>query len=147
MQKQIIPIGADHAGFNLKQALITYLTSKGYEVKDFGCHSEASIDYPDYAHPVANMVEENEGMLGILICGSGNGISMTANKHQGVRSALCWKKEIAELARQHNDANILTLPARFISEAEAMEMVDVFFSTEFEGGRHQGRVDKIACGN
>ena len=147
MQKQIIPIGADHAGFNLKQALITYLTSKGYEVKDFGCHSEASIDYPDYAHPVANMVEENEGMLGILICGSGNGISMTANKHQGVRSALCWKKEIAELARQHNDANILTLPARFISEAEAMEMVDVFFSTEFEGGRHQGRVNKIACGN
>lgn len=145
MQKQIIPIGADHAGFHLKQALITYLTNKGYEVKDFGCHSDASIDYPDYAHPVATMVEENEEMLGILICGSGNGISMTANKHQGVRSALCWKKEIAELARQHNDANILTLPARFISEEEAKEMVDVFFSTAFEGGRHQGRVDKIAC--
>ena len=145
MQKQIIPIGADHAGFYLKQALIAYLTNNGYEVKDFGCHSEASIDYPDYAHPVASMVEENEGMLGILICGSGNGISMTANKHQGVRSALCWKKEIAELARQHNDANILTLPARFISEEEAKEMVDIFLSTAFEGGRHQGRVDKIAC--
>jgi ribose 5-phosphate isomerase B len=145
MQKQIIPIGADHAGFYLKQALIAYLTNNGYEVKDFGCHSEASIDYPDYAHPVASMVEENERMLGILICGSGNGISMTANKHQGVRSALCWKKEIAELARQHNDANILTLPARFISEEEAKEMVDIFLSTAFEGGRHQGRVDKIAC--
>ena len=147
MYKQIIPIGADHAGFHLKQALISYLTTRGYEVKDFGCHSEESIDYPDYAHPVANMVEENEGMLGILICGSGNGINMTANKHQGVRGALCWKKEIAVLAHQHNNTNILTLPARFISEEEAKEMLDVFFSTEFEGGRHQGRVDKIACDN
>ena len=143
--KKLIPIGADHAGFNLKSQLITHLESKGYELKDFGCFSEESIDYPDYGHPVADMVESNEGVLGILICGSGNGINMTANKHQGVRSALCWKKELAELARLHNNANIITLPARFITVEEAIEMVDVFLSTEFEGGRHQNRVNKIAC--
>lgn len=143
--KNIIPIGADHAGFELKEKIIGYLTKKGYELKDFGCYSTDSIDYPDFGHPVAQMVEENEGMLGILICGSGNGISMTANKHQGVRSALCWKKELAELARQHNNANIITLPARFITIEEGIEMVDVFLSTEFEGGRHQNRVNKIAC--
>ena len=142
---KIIPIGADHAGFQLKSKIIKHLEEKGYELKDFGCYSEESIDYPDYGHPVADMIESNQGMLGILICGSGNGINMTANKHQGVRSALCWKKEIAELARQHNDANIIALPARFISEEEAIEMVDVFFSTLFEGGRHQNRVNKIAC--
>jgi ribose 5-phosphate isomerase B len=145
MSIKIIPIGADHAGFQLKETLKKHLSSKGYEVNDFGCFSEESIDYPDFAHPVAEMVEQNEGMLGILICGSGNGISMSANKHQGIRSALCWKTEVAELARLHNDANILTLPARFISEKEAIEMVDVFFSTTFEGGRHQKRVDKISC--
>lgn len=145
MENKVIPIGADHAGYELKQYLIEYLTSKGYQLKDFGCHSEESIDYPDYGHPVAEMVQENKGMLGILICGSGNGINMTANKHQGVRSALCWKKEIAELARQHNDANIITLPARFISKNEAVEMVEAFLQTEFEGGRHQRRIDKIAC--
>lgn len=146
MSKQIIPIGADHAGFQLKQFLISKLTEKGYEMKDFGCYSEESIDYPDFGHPVASFVEENKGTLGILICGSGNGINMTANKHQGVRSALCWKKEIAELARQHNNANIITLPARFITEEEALGMVELFFSTEFEGGRHQKRIDKIpAC--
>lgn len=145
MQQIIIPIGADHAGFQLKEAVKKHLESKGYTVKDFGCHSEDSIDYPDFGHPVAKMVEENSGMIGVLICGSGNGINMTANKHQGIRSALCWKKEIAELARLHNNANIITLPARFISEAEAIEMVDVFFSTSFEGGRHQNRIDKIAC--
>ena len=143
--KKIIPIGADHAGFELKARIISYLTEKGYEMKDFGCYSTDSIDYPDFGHPVAQMVEENTGMLGILICGSGNGISMTANKHQGVRSALCWKKELAQLARQHNDANIITLPARFISEEEGIEMIDIFLSTEFEGGRHQNRVNKIAC--
>jgi ribose 5-phosphate isomerase B len=143
--KTIIPIGADHAGFELKAKLIEHLTLKGYEIKDFGCYSLDSIDYPDFGHPVAQMVEENEGMLGVLICGSGNGISMTANKHQGVRSALCWKKELAELARQHNNANIITLPARFITEEEGVEMVDIFLSTEFEGGRHQTRVKKIAC--
>ena len=143
--KKIIPIGADHAGFNLKRELIAHLELKGYELKDFGCYSEDSIDYPDYGHPVAAMVEENEGIFGILICGSGNGINMTANKHQGVRSALCWNKELAELARLHNNANIIALPARFITKEEAIEMVDVFFSTAFEGGRHQKRVDKIAC--
>jgi ribose 5-phosphate isomerase B len=144
--KRVIPIGADHAGFQHKAAVIQHLEAAGYEVKDFGCYSEESIDYPDFGHPVAQMVEENEGMLGILICGSGNGINMTANKHQGVRSALCWKKELAELARQHNNANIIALPARFISEAEGLEMVDAFLSTEFEGGRHERRVEKIACG-
>lgn len=139
----IIPIGCDHAGFQLKETLKSYLEEKGYEVKDFGCYTEDSIDYADFAHPVADMVETTEGLKGILICGSGNGINMTANKHQGIRAALCWKKEIAQLAREHNDANILTLPARFISEAEGKEMVDTFFSTEFEGGRHQRRIDKI----
>jgi len=144
--KKVIPIGADHAGFELKSAVIQHLEAAGYEMKDFGCYSEESIDYPDFGHPVAEMVEENEGMLGILICGSGNGINMTANKHQGVRSALCWKKELAELARLHNNANIIALPARFISEVEGLEMVDTFLSTDFEGGRHERRVGKIACG-
>jgi ribose 5-phosphate isomerase B len=142
---QLIPIGSDHAGFELKQAIIDHLTKVGFELKDFGCYSKDSIDYPDFGHPVASMVEENEGMLGILICGSGNGINMTANKHQGVRSALCWKKELAELSRSHNNANIIALPARFISEEEALEMVDAFLNTSFEGGRHALRVDKIAC--
>lgn len=141
----IIPIGADHAGFQLKQELITFLEQNGYAVRDFGCHSEDSIDYPDFAHPVANHVLEHSDCLGILICGSGNGINMTANKHQGIRSALCWKKEIAELARAHNNANIIALPARFISSEEAKEMVLAFLETPFEGGRHQRRVDKIAC--
>ena len=121
------------------------LLNKGYEVKDYGCFSEDSIDYPDYAHPVAEHIENNPRTLGILLCGSGNGISMTANKHQEIRSALCWKKEIAELARQHNDANIITLPARFITTEEAIEMVDTFLNTPFEGGRHANRVGKIPC--
>lgn len=141
----MIPIGCDHAGFQTKQAIIEHLLSKGYEVKDYGCFSEDSIDYPDYAHPVAEHIENNPGTLGILLCGSGNGISMTANKHQEIRSALCWKKEIAELARQHNDANIITLPARFITTEEAIEMVDTFLNTPFEGGRHANRVGKIPC--
>jgi ribose 5-phosphate isomerase B len=145
MSQKVIPIGADHAGFILKGKIIQFLESKGYQVKDFGCFSEESIDYPDFAHPVAEMVEQNTGMLGILICGSGNGINMTANKHKGIRSALCWNKEIAELARQHNDANIIALPARFISEEEALDIVDTFLGTAFEGGRHQRRVDKISC--
>lgn len=145
MSKVIIPIGADHAGFDLKETLKSYLTDKGFEMKDFGCYSDQSVDYPDFAHPVASMVEENEGMKGVLICGSGNGINMTANKHQGVRSALCWMPEIAELARLHNNANIVVLPARFISTEEACAIVDVFFKTEFEGGRHQNRVNKINC--
>lgn len=141
---KLIPIGADHAGFELKIAVINHLNNLGYETKDFGCYSTKSIDYPDFGHPVAKMVEENEGMKGILICGSGNGINMTANKHQGIRSAICWKKELAELARQHNDANIIALPARFITEKEAIDMIDAFLGTEFEGGRHANRVSKIA---
>ena len=144
MSRKIIPIGSDHAGFILKGYIIQFLESRGYELKDFGCFSEESIDYPDYAHPVAEMVAQNKGMLGILICGSGNGINMTANKHKGIRSALCWSPEIASLARQHNDANIVALPARFISIEDALEIVDTFLGTAFEGGRHQGRIDKIS---
>jgi ribose 5-phosphate isomerase B len=139
----MIVIGCDHAGFELKNKIITHLSEKGFEVKDTGCYSEDSIDYADYAHPVAFEVEENSDVTGILICGSGNGINMTANKHQGVRSALCWTPEISKLAREHNDANILTLPGRFLTEELALEIVDVFFSTEFEGGRHLNRINKI----
>ena len=145
MSKTIIPIGADHAGFELKEQLITYLTGKGFEVKDYGCHSTDSIDYPDYAHPVADFIESNAGVKGILICGSGNGINMTVNKHEGVRAALCWTKEIAALARQHNNANIISIPARFTAIPQALEMVDTFLKTSFEGGRHQARVQKITC--
>jgi ribose 5-phosphate isomerase B len=141
-----IAIGSDHAGFALKAKLITILEAAGHQVKDFGCYSEDSIDYPDYAHPVANEVEQDAADLGVLICGSGNGISMTANKHQGIRCALCWTPEIASLARQHNDANILSLPARFISEELATEILHAFLSAQFEGGRHATRVGKIACG-
>ena len=140
-----VAIGSDHAGVLLKQSVIKLLTSKGFELKDYGPETEDSVDYPDYAHPVANSVENKEFELGILICGSGNGINMTANKHQGIRAALCWEEEIASLARQHNDANILVMPARFISEEKALAIVDTFFSTEFEGGRHQNRVNKISC--
>ena len=141
----MIVIGCDHAGFELKSKIINHLLEKGFDVEDMGCYSEDSIDYADYAHPVASKVEDNSDVNGILICGSGNGINMTANKHQGVRSALCWTPEISKLARQHNDANILTLPGRFVSEELALEIVDVFFSTEFEGGRHLNRINKIPC--
>lgn len=140
-----LAIGADHAGFSLKEKLKKYLKDQGHEVKDFGPDSEASVDYPDFAHPVAISVEKKEVELGLLMCGSGNGINMTANKHAGIRAALCWNAEIAKLARQHNNANILTLPARFMEESEAKKCVDVFLSTPFEGGRHEGRVKKIAC--
>ena len=141
----MIVIGCDHAGFELKSKIINHLLEKGFDVEDMGCYSEDSIDYADYAHPVASKVEENIEVKGILICGSGNGINMTANKHQGVRSALCWTPEISKLAREHNDANILTLPGRFVSEELALEIVDVFLSTEFEGGRHLNRINKISC--
>lgn len=141
----IIPIGADHAGFALKEAVKEHFTKLGYKFKDYGTYSEDSIDYPDYGHPVAQHVLDNKGTLGIVICGSGNGINMTVNKHQGIRGALCWNEEIVALARQHNDANILSLPGRFISEEEGIKFVEVFLNTEFEGGRHQRRVDKIAC--
>ena len=143
---KVIPIGADHAGFQLKEELKKHFTELGYEFKDYGTYSEESIDYPDYAHPVAKHVEENEGTLGIVICGSGNGINMTVNKHQGIRSALTWTVELAELARQHNDANIIALPARFISKENGIKMVDKFLNTHFEGGRHQKRVNKITYG-
>jgi ribose 5-phosphate isomerase B len=139
-----IHIGADHAGFELKTKVIEKLKSQGYDVVDHGTHSLDSVDYPDYAHPTASAVEQEQGK-GILICGSANGVAITANKHQGVRAAICWSVEISKLARQHNDANILCIPARFVSESEAMEIVDAFLSTDFEGGRHQNRVNKIAC--
>ena len=145
MSNITIPIGSDHAGYELKESLKSYLSDKGYEMRDFGCHSSESVDYPDFAHPVASLVEGSTDIKGILICGSGNGISMTANKHQGIRAAISWKAEIAELARLHNDANILVLPARFITEQEAKSIVDTFFSTDFEGGRHKNRVNKISC--
>ena len=141
----LIPIGSDHAGFALKTKIIQHLEAKGFTLEDKGCYSKDSIDYADYAHPVASLVESTTGMKGILLCGSGNGINMTANKHQGVRSALCWSPEIAKLAREHNDANILTLPARFLTEEVALEIVDIFFNTAFEGGRHQNRIEKIPC--
>ncbi len=143
--KHIFPIGCDHAGFELKLKVIELLQQMGYEVHDFGCFSADSIDYADFAHPVAVAVESSPGSKGIVICGSGNGINMTVNKHQGVRSALCWSPEITRLARQHNDANILALPARFITEEMGLEMVSIFLSTDFEGGRHQTRIDKIPC--
>lgn len=140
-----VAIGSDHAGFELKEIIREYLTSNGHTVKDFGCYSEERADYPDHAHPVANGVEKGEFKLGVLICGSGNGINMSANKHQGIRSALCWEPEIAALARQHNNANIVAMPARFISVEKAKQIVDEFFNNEFEGGRHEDRVNKIAC--
>ena len=140
-----IAIGGDHAGFEYKQMLIPMLEAAGHEVKDFGPFSEASVDYPDLAHPVALSVEKGETQFGILICGSGNGVAITANKHQGIRAALCWTEDLGLLARQHNDANILCLPARFIDIDLAKKIVNNFLSMEFEGGRHQNRVDKISC--
>ena len=138
-----IAIGADHAGFDYKKELIEALNVK--EVKDFGTYSDASADYPDFAHPVASAVESGEFDLGILVCGSANGVAITANKHQGIRAAICWTVELAELARKHNNANIVCIPARFISIDEAEKIVAAFLSTEFEGGRHATRVGKIAC--
>lgn len=139
-----IAICSDHAGYQLKQDVVKYLNDKQVEaVKDFGAWSSESSDYPDFAHPMANAVEQGEFDFGISICGSGNGISMTVNKHPGIRAGLCWNAEIAHLARLHNNANVLSLPARFISKEEAFTMLDVFFSTDFEGGRHQNRIDKI----
>lgn len=141
----IIPIGCDHAGYSLKLKVIDYLKSKGYSVQDFGTFSEESVDYPDFGHQVAEYIVANPGSLGIVICGSGNGINMTVNKYKEIRSALCWTAEIAGLARLHNDANIVALPARFISEDLALEIVETFLTKFFEGGRHQRRVDKISC--
>lgn len=140
-----IAIGNDHAGTEYKFAIIALLNEKGIEVINHGTDEESSVDYPDFVHPVATNVSNKEVDFGILLCGSANGVSMTANKHQKVRAALCWNKEIVELARQHNNANILCIPARFTSKAQVLEMVKTFLETPFEGGRHQGRVDKIPC--
>ncbi len=138
-----IGICSDHAGYLLKEYVKRWLTSKGWEFKDFGTHSEESCDYPDFAHPLALAVESGECYPGIAVCGSGNGISMTLNKHQGIRAALCWEPEIARLARQHNDANILVMPGRFVTNEEADKIMTEFFESQFEGGRHQKRIDKI----
>ena len=138
-----IGIACDHAGYELKEFLVGYLSSKGYEVTDFGTDSEQSVDYPDFAHPLAEAVASGELPAGIGICGSGEGMSMTLNKHRGIRAGLCWMPEIAELTRLHNDANILVLPARFVSNDEAIAIVDKFLTTGFEGGRHVRRIAKI----
>ena len=143
MRVNKIAIGSDHAGFELKEKLLTYLKEINVDFKDFGPFSEDRVDYPDFAHPVAFAIEEKKYDLGILICGSGNGINMSANKHEGIRSALCWQEDIAEMARLHNNANVLALPGRYISEEEAKKCVKVFLKTEFEGGRHKDRINKI----
>ena len=140
-----ISIGNDHAGPEYKKAIVDMLKANGYEVTNYGTDSADSVDYPDFAHPVALDVESKKADFGIIICGSGNGIAMSANKHQGIRAALCWTKEIAVLARQHNNANIISIPARYTSIPQAVEMVQTFLNTDFEGGRHQNRVDKISC--
>ncbi len=140
-----IAIGCDHAGFEYKEEIKNMLVSAGYLVKDFGTHSTASMDYPDVAHPVALSIEKHEAQLGILICGSANGVAMAANKHQGVRAAICWQNELSKLARTHNNANVLCLPARFIELELAKEITHTFVDTNFEGGRHVNRVDKISC--
>ncbi|WP_293304773.1 ribose 5-phosphate isomerase B [Pedobacter sp. UBA5917] len=138
-----IAIGADHAGFEYKEILKDFL--KDYELKDFGTYSESSVDYPDFAHPVAAAVESGEFTYGILLCGSANGVAITANKHQHIRAGLCWENEVAALVRKHNDANVLCIPARFVSEELAKEITTTFLNTAFEGGRHQNRVEKISC--
>jgi ribose 5-phosphate isomerase B len=140
-----IAIAADHAGFELKVQLLPFLHQLGLSTEDLGTHSLDSMDYPDVAHPLATQVESSEAEFGVLICGSANGVAMAANKHQGIRAAICWNTEIASLARQHNNANVLCLPARFISVEEAFQITKTFLDTEFEGGRHQRRVDKIGC--
>jgi ribose 5-phosphate isomerase B len=140
-----IAIGGDHAGFDYKAAVIEWLTEKGYQLIDKGVYNNKSADYPDYAHPVADLVEQGHAAVGILICGSANGVAMTANKHQGIRAALCWQTDVAKLTRQHNDANIICIPARFVALEYAKQMIEVFLQTEFEGGRHANRVNKISC--
>jgi len=140
-----IAIGSDHAGFDYKEEIVKWLTEKGYKVNDKGVDANKSVDYPDYAHPVADAVENGEVAFGILLCGSANGVCITANKHQGIRAGLSFEPEVAKLIRQHNDANIIGIPARFVSLEVAKQMVELFIETPFEGGRHQTRVNKIAC--
>ena len=145
MKTKTIAIGCDHAGFPYKAAIVALLKSRAIEVLDFGTHSTDSVDYPDFVHPVAEQVESGAADLGIVMCGSGNGVAMTANKHQGIRAALCWNEELARLAREHNDANVLALPVRFIAESEALAICQAFLEAGFEGGRHERRVGKIMC--
>ena len=140
-----ISIGNDHAGTNYKLELLSYLKKKGHTVVNHGTDNENSMDYPDTIHPVAADVSNHKSDFGIIICGSGNGAAMTANKHEKIRAALCWSAEVSKLSRQHNDANIISIPARFISKEKALEMVDMFIATPFEGGRHQKRIEKIPC--
>ena len=140
-----IAIGSDHAGFPYKEPVIEWLTTNGFEVKDFGTYSADSADYADFAHPVANAVESGEFDLGILVCGSANGVAITANKHQGIRAAICWQDELAVLARSHNNANVVCIPQRFITIEEAKKIVQAFLTTDFEGGRHATRVNKMTC--
>lgn len=140
-----IAIGSDHAGFEYKTKLIPWLGEQGLNIRDMGVNSSSSADYPDFAHPVAEAVESGEAAFGILLCGSANGVCMTANKHQGIRAALCWETEVAKLTRQHNNANIICIPARFVAFEYARQMIEVFIETAFEGGRHQQRIDKISC--
>lgn len=140
-----IAIGSDHAGFESKEVLKKWLTANGHEVEDFGTHNLDSVDYPDFAHPVAEAVEKKIVALGVLLCGSGNGVAITANKHQGIRAALCWTEEIAALARQHNNANVVCIPARFVTQQQAEKILETFLQTAFEGGRHSRRVEKISC--
>jgi ribose 5-phosphate isomerase B len=140
-----IALGADHAGIEYKNAIKAWLEAKSHLVKDFGTYSTDSVDYPDFAHPTATSVEQNESSFGILFCGSANGVAMTANKHAGIRAGLCWETEVAELVRLHNNANIICIPARFVALDLAKEMIEKFMTTSFEGGRHQNRVNKITC--
>lgn len=140
-----IAVGADHAGYEYKTVIVDLLQNNGYTIKDFGTYNKDSVDYPDFAHPVAKAVEDGEAVFGVLICGSANGVAITANKHANVRAAICWQTEIAGLAREHNNANIICLPARYISLPMAEEMINIFLKTKFAGGRHEKRVEKIAC--
>lgn len=140
-----IALGADHAGVACKNEIISWLQEKGYPIKDFGTYHTDSVDYPDFAHPTASSVESGEAAFGILFCGTANGVAMTANKHAGIRAGLCWRVEVTEFTRSHNDANIICIPARYVSVETAKEMIDIFMTTAFEGGRHQNRVTKISC--
>lgn len=144
MEKKTIAIGGDHAGYTYKEMAKSWLEAAGYEVFDMGTHSLDSVDYPDFVHPVAEHIESGKAVEGLLFCGSANGVAMTANKHQGIRAAIAWQVELAELARQHNNANVLAVPCRFVDENLAMDMIKAFLNTEFEGGRHARRVGKIA---
>lgn len=140
-----IALGADHAGVQYKNEIINWLQEKGYTTKDFGTYTTDSVDYPDFAHPTATSVETGEAAFGILFCGTANGVAMTANKHEGIRAGLCWRLEVTEFTRSHNDANVICIPARYVSIELAKEMLEIFMTTAFEGGRHQNRVTKISC--